>query len=577
MLDIWDPFQVSIKDVIYLTKNSVKELKEEYLPDGMNADNFKKMGSGKMSELKSKFVENEIESPLTNVFGASIPIDALISYDVIDRDTNNVTNNQIVGRFASFSPIFMGEVTGNFGILPTDGCRILNETEFDEFSDKILVVLRGNCSFANKIQSIINSDLNPRAIIIANSEPLSHLITMYSAQFESRFFNFPIIFISYESFQMLQNVEEEDPILTISTILFGSWVNVILSIIFSPLLLILILIVVIRCVSLCEKRRKNFATKRLVEGLPIYIYNVRHLVNVKDFDEYRECTGLQDQAEQVSEMLNASSRESISSSAMSAENFCVGGIDVRLLRPKIDILISPDDFFTSLKCSICLEKYIPLQSKVMVLNCKHFFHETCLSNWLINFKRTCPLCCIPVKSLQRSHLLTSSMPDYGSVNSELEQQPDTAHLRVSLGHNTCSMTTTGLQSSIGTQNTQREADVSDFLVISAPLVITSPNSITEDTPHTNTDFVVPKSSSSTLQSRETTASEASFHSARTNFSSASKLHPFAKPSLILSQFSKYSRPSTQGYFSSEEVDRDSTSVENLSDSTLHLANLSNVS
>lgn len=37
-------------------------------------------------------------------------------------------------------------------------------------------------------------------------------------------------------------------------------------------------------------------------------------------------------------------------------------------------------------------KYIPLKSKVLVLDCKHFFHEYCLSNWLINFKRSCPLC-----------------------------------------------------------------------------------------------------------------------------------------------------------------------------------------
>ena len=29
---------------------------------------------------------------------------------------------------------------------------------------------------------------------------------------------------------------------------------------------------------------------------------------------------------------------------------------------------------------------------MLVLDCKHFFHEYCLSNWLINFKRSCPLC-----------------------------------------------------------------------------------------------------------------------------------------------------------------------------------------
>jgi ATPase subunit of ABC transporter with duplicated ATPase domains len=47
------------------------------------------------------------------------------------------------------------------------------------------------------------------------------------------------------------------------------------------------------------------------------------------------------------------------------------------------------------ECSICLEEYY-IYNKISYLPCFHFFHTTCIKNWLKNSKK-CPLCNIEVK------------------------------------------------------------------------------------------------------------------------------------------------------------------------------------
>ena len=47
------------------------------------------------------------------------------------------------------------------------------------------------------------------------------------------------------------------------------------------------------------------------------------------------------------------------------------------------------------ECSICLEEYY-IYNKISYLPCFHFFHTTCIKNWLKNSKK-CPLCNNEVK------------------------------------------------------------------------------------------------------------------------------------------------------------------------------------
>ena len=45
----------------------------------------------------------------------------------------------------------------------------------------------------------------------------------------------------------------------------------------------------------------------------------------------------------------------------------------------------------SICCSICMDNYNE-DEKVVILKCKHYYHENCIENWLCNQKVTCPIC-----------------------------------------------------------------------------------------------------------------------------------------------------------------------------------------
>ncbi|EXJ85453.1 hypothetical protein A1O1_05817 [Capronia coronata CBS 617.96] len=45
-----------------------------------------------------------------------------------------------------------------------------------------------------------------------------------------------------------------------------------------------------------------------------------------------------------------------------------------------------------LECVVCLEDYVDGESQVMSLPCGHEFHAECITPWLVNRRRTCPIC-----------------------------------------------------------------------------------------------------------------------------------------------------------------------------------------
>lgn len=44
------------------------------------------------------------------------------------------------------------------------------------------------------------------------------------------------------------------------------------------------------------------------------------------------------------------------------------------------------------ECVVCLEDYVDGESRVMSLPCGHEFHVDCITPWLVNRRRTCPIC-----------------------------------------------------------------------------------------------------------------------------------------------------------------------------------------
>lgn len=64
------------------------------------------------------------------------------------------------------------------------------------------------------------------------------------------------------------------------------------------------------------------------------------------------------------------------------------------------------------ECVVCLEEYVDGESKVMSLPCGHEFHADCITPWLVNRRRTCPICKGDVvRSLQRSLHIDEDVDD----------------------------------------------------------------------------------------------------------------------------------------------------------------------
>ncbi|KAL6673855.1 hypothetical protein ACI3L0_004840 [Candidozyma auris] len=399
--------QLQLGDALYLTKNSIKEYrlsaicKSRILP---GCNNYKMHEQNEYDdETREKVIafDLDLDSPFTNVVNSVFPIDSIVSYN-----RSNETY-EMIARYASFSPIISRSMVSEYAIVPGFACDgPLNPNLKGELSDKILIVLRGQCTFVQKISNLLNSELNPRAIIVANDEPYRALITMYSASFNSDGkLKTPILFISNENFVQLKGLSSEHLKLSIRTVAFDNWINLLLSMAVSPPLLILSCYIIIRSLQMCRKRRVSALNERIVKNLPVYIYHRNHLVPAEKFYDYLNATHQTNEIPSV-----PSSSEDVTSVAesdvpYSMKNFVINGTDLFSLRKPFGLLFAHKDFYPTFKCSICLDKFTPLQSRVLVLECHHVFHEKCLSNWLINFRRSCPLCNDTIRPTEISPLL----------------------------------------------------------------------------------------------------------------------------------------------------------------------------
>ena len=59
---------------------------------------------------------------------------------------------------------------------------------------------------------------------------------------------------------------------------------------------------------------------------------------------------------------------------------------------------------SDVKCAICLESILP-DEKICVLECKHMYHQDCISSWVNtklkeNKETTCPICRFEIYNLQ---------------------------------------------------------------------------------------------------------------------------------------------------------------------------------
>lgn len=321
----------------------------------------------------------------SSVLTSAFPVDLIISYN----DTAG-SSRQFLARYASFSPILNAKLKDQFHILNSTACSPLKLKDYQDAKGKILIVQRGACAFVDKVTNILDSNLDPHAIIIANNEPHRGLVTMYSTNFnEDGLISIPILFMTLEDFDSLQVLQGTGTVLSIQTASIDGLVGVMLLMAISPTLLILLCYLIIKGLKHFRQRTLNARYKKIVQRLPVYIFNANHLIPAVNFYSYLSKTH---QAEDIP--LIPSSCDDLSlqeNEPRYIPSFVINGTDVHSMTD-LELLFVDKDYYRSLKCSICLGHFVALKSRVLVLKCKHVYHESCLSNWLVNFRRTCPLC-----------------------------------------------------------------------------------------------------------------------------------------------------------------------------------------
>lgn len=386
---------VNLHDAVFLTRNSIRERiwqRRVVYP-----------------EFGDTAFDGDFGLPMGELVGSVFPIDLVVSYNASVLGANETW--AFLGRYASFSPILGGTLRANYRIFPTLACDPIDKHQFAEFHNKALVVSRGGCKFIDKMSNILGSGLDPLVLFIANNEPKRGLITMYTNIYQDDS-AVPIVFISYEAREALAKVELQRPVLLIQTGPFDSWLNLLVLLTISPPLMFIIAFLLVQYFTMVRRKHLSVLTERVVRRLPVHIYAGNHLVPAKHFFEYLTATGQTDQLQLLLCEDLADERAWPEESSL----YVVNGTDLYSL--DVALLYAHKDYFATHKCSICLDRFRPLHLRVLVLECRHVYHEKCLLNWLIHFKRTCPLCNASLH-LEGLALLDEESAVYGLVDDGL--------------------------------------------------------------------------------------------------------------------------------------------------------------
>lgn len=333
-------------------------------------------------------------SPINSVFNLFFPVNAVIEFNV----TADATPFHVIGRYALFSALLAGPLRTEFIVLDpaVDACAPIPDPD-DNYANRTVVVLRGKCTFVEKIRHVLA--LSPLGVIVANNDPVGGLITMYSNTFNlDGSVKVPILFIAHDDY--LEMKEAGTAVAEIATALVSNWFALLLLMVLLPPLLVILFYLAVVLGQRLRHRRINRRNMKAVKSLPVYIYNVSHMVNARHFRHYLSVTKQKPGTSVPLPLLEVS---------LVVEDGQWSQVDISQLPSRIEVLVAHQHFFPSYKCLICLDKYTPLATRVLVLPCKHFYHEKCLSNWLINFRRLCPLC---------NTVLQSTLPvrSYGAID-----------------------------------------------------------------------------------------------------------------------------------------------------------------
>lgn len=349
--------------------------------------------------------------PMNNLFNLFFPVDANLQFNATLKPLASAVAHEsydFLARYALFSRILSRPMNSTFVVIDDDdACEEIDDAKH-KYENKTVVVLRGGCTFLDKVRNLL--DLLPLAVIIANNDPSGGLVTMFSNNFnmDGRIHT-PILFITHDDYLKMRDYSTKGTNLVMETATINNWFMVMVSMVVLPPLVVVMVYILMIAFQKWRRNRVNHRNQKLVSSLPVYIYNDTHLIETGYFEKYLHLTH-----QQVPD--GAASSKPLPpqlevTTPLLGDDLKVNGVDLISLPLNGHLLVAPMGFFLAYKCLICLERYQPLKTRVIVLDCKHFYHDSCLSNWLVNFRRSCPLCNVNIKQMTRG---------YGSISSDEE-------------------------------------------------------------------------------------------------------------------------------------------------------------
>jgi hypothetical protein len=142
---------------------------------------------------------------------------------------------------------------------------------------------------------------------------------------------------------------------------------------------------------------ENIVTSSFISTLDAPLYNQSNVIDI----EYINSVRLQENATiEVSEnnnhIINALFNYVVNTTFSDFTYTELNELDdvkITLTKEQFDTFEKKDllQIENTTNCSICMEDYTN-DKKVVLLKCNHYYHESCIQNWLCNEKVTCPIC-----------------------------------------------------------------------------------------------------------------------------------------------------------------------------------------
>lgn len=266
-------------------------------------------------------------------------------------------------------PTVNAPLRGEIEVVSGDAC---GGGKHRNLTDKIALVMRGGCSFYDKVLTI--QGWNARAVIVGDNQYNRGLVTMYSTN-DTDLCRVPAMFVSRASFELLST---EDEVSIIPGPSATPALDTILFLLISPicsLSIIYLMVSVHRYFTQLTRR----APKRAVKQLPVRVW-MGQGVSSPSVKGRMLGSNHNNSSSGVLESVEPNSVAAAAAAAAQEES------------PEPPATHSDKVWVSSDECIICLEEFIVGESRVMQLPCGHDFHEECIQRWLTTQQRTCPIC-----------------------------------------------------------------------------------------------------------------------------------------------------------------------------------------